>query len=203
METATRDWHDGLQAFVAQHRQVRPPATPKADPAAWSAERSLLGASLAPRLAEAEQIRAERRGLPSVDLDPIFVLTTSAPGIAAAESLLGASPEIAAIVASRIIPVTELEYRLWCIRHPDESHRHHVNLWSWVKTSVPPQRWPEFAAHPLRAGEAYWIHREGLTGGGELDRRASHLWRWDGRHASLLRAFITERAAPRLGDGRP
>jgi hypothetical protein len=77
-----------------------------------------------------------------------------------------------------------------------------VNAWSWVKTSVPRQRWPEFAAFPLPDGDAYWIHREGLAGAAGLDRRASHLWRWNGRQAALLKAFITETAAPRLGDAR-
>ncbi|MFM7243475.1 MAG: hypothetical protein ACKO40_04765 [Planctomycetaceae bacterium] len=202
MQRQTRTWLDGLVEFAAIHRQQTPLALPGADCHAWASERSILGASLAARLAELDAVRMARRSLSGVDDDPAVVVTTSAAGAAAVGDLLMPGSDIGLLAGGRVVPVTELEYRLWCIRHPDEAHLHHVNLWSWVKTSVPRQRWLEFAAWPLSDGDTYWIHREGLSGAGDLDRRASHLWRWDGRHASLLKAFITERAAPRLGDAR-
>jgi hypothetical protein len=31
-----------------------------------------------------------------------------------------------------------------------------------------------------------------VTGAGDADRRESHLWKWNGRHASLLEPFVTE-----------
>jgi hypothetical protein len=202
VQRETRRWLDGLAEFAADHRRRTPPALPEAEPAPWSAERSIIGASLAARLAELESVRHARRGLAEADDDPAIAVTTSAAGIEAAAELLAPGSAIALVADGRVVPVTELEYRLWCIRSPDPTHRHHVNVWSWVKTSVPRQRWPEFAAFPLPEGAAYWIHREGLAGAAGGDRRASHLWRWDGRHASLLKAFIAERAAPRIGDGR-
>lgn len=202
MQRDTRLWIERLAEFAADQRLKTPLALPGDDPALWSAERSIIGASLAARLAELEAVRIARRSLSGIDDDPAVVVTTSPAGIAAVDALLAPGSAIAILAGGRVASVTELEYRLWCIRSPDPEHRHHVNVWSWVKTSVPRQRWPEFAAFPLRDGDAYWIHREGLSGAGDLDRRASHLWRWDGRHASLLRAFITERAAPRLGDAR-
>lgn len=203
MHRETRLWFDGLVTSAADQRLQTPRALASADPAAWSAERSIIGASLVARLGELDTMRGERRGTPGADDDPVIVVTTSAPGIAAVDALLTDGSPLAILAAGRVVPVTELEYRLWCIRSPDPEHRHHVNVWSWVKTSVPRQRWPEFAAFPLRDGDAYWIHREGVAGAGGLDRRASHLWRWDGRHASLVKAFLVERAAPRLGDARP
>lgn len=202
MRAATVTWLEGLRDFAAARRLDHPAAAPGPDAAAWSAERSIIGASLALRLAELDAVRQARRELASVDPDPVIVLTTSPAGMAAVTSLLAGSTGLALIADSRIISVSESEYRLWCIEHPDDAHRLHVNLWSWVKTRVPRQRWSEFAAHPIRDGEAYWLHREGLAGAGSLDRRASHLWRWDGSHASLLQAFVVERAAPRLGDHR-
>lgn len=202
MRRQTRDWLDGLVAFAAAHRRQRPLALPGADREAWASERAILGVSLAARLAELEAVRTARRSLPDADDDPAVVVTTSAAGAAAVEDLLAPDSAIGLLAGGRVVPVTELEYRLWCIRHPDHGHRHHVNLWSWVKTNVPPQRASEFAAFPLAGDDAYWIHREGLSGAGQLDRRTSHLWRWDGRHATLLKAFVTERAAPRVGDAR-
>lgn len=193
MLPSTREWLEDLRGFVAEHRQRRPLATRPQPPAAWNAERSILASSLTTSLGELEQVRAARQGLAGLDPDPVIVVTTSAAGIEATRNLLSTVPELAAVAGDRVEPVTELEYRLWCIRHPDDTHRLHVNLWSWVKTRVPEQRHAEFAGHPLGEGECYWLHRTGLAGGGQLDRRACHLWKWNGRHAALLRAFVTER----------
>jgi hypothetical protein len=97
-----------------------------------------------------------------------------------------------------VAAVTELEYRLWCIRHPDDAYRLHVNLWSWVKTRVPQQRWHEFATYPLRSGDVYWLHRTGVSGAGAADARHCHLWKWNGRHAALLQPHIREQTVSHL-----
>lgn len=197
----TRAWLEGLRAFAADHRSARPTVPAAADGALAIAEQTILGVAFASRLPELDAIREARRSIPGADPDPAIVLTTSPAGMAALNHLVEQGTDLARLIDSRVFPVSELEYRLWCIRQPDDSSVHHVNLWSWVKTRVPSQRWPEFSAFPLRETETYWLHREGLAGAGDLDRRASHLWRWDGRHASLLKAFITERSVPPVGDG--
>lgn len=189
---AAREWLAGLVAFAAEQRQRRP-ASPEADAAVAGAERAIIGASLAGRLADFDAARSARRCPGGPAAEPVVVVTTSAVGIEAVGGLLATEPAFAAVVGDRLAPVTELEYRLWCIRHPDPENRLHLNVWSWVKTEVPPKRWHEFAAFPLGEGETYWLHREGLAGAGALDRRASHLWKWNGRHAALLKAFIAER----------
>ena len=193
MTPFTRRWLDGLRDFAAGHRATKPlPAA--TDPAAWAAEQSILGASFATRLADVGAIRAARRDRgDGCDPDPALVLTTSAAGIEAATGLLASSRDLALLVDDRLAVVTELEYRLWCIATPDDGYQAHVNLWSWIKTRVPEQRWAEFARHPLAAGEAYWLHRTGIAGAGRLDRRDCHLWKWNGRHAALLEAFVVER----------
>lgn len=198
MADAIGDWEEGLAGFVAARRQEGGPHRHE-DPAVVAAERSILGASLATRLADLDDIRRAWRAFTGISADPVVVVTTSTAGLAAVDSLLAMAPEIAAVAGDRVVAVTEPDYRLWCIRHPDDGHRLHVNLWSWIKTRVPPQRWPEFAAHPLGDGESYWLHREGLAGAGPLDRRACHLWKFNGRHAALLRAFVTERGVGPLG----
>ena len=144
-------------------------------------------------------MRAARRVLPHADPDPAIVITTSAVGIAAVEEMLASVPDLAALAGNRIEAVAELEYRLWCIRSPDEGFIHHVNVWNWIKTAIPKQRWAEFLGYPLAEGEAYWLHREGCSGAATLDRRGCHLWKWNGQHASLLRAFVTERGVGPLG----
>ena len=193
MLATTRTWLDGLGDFAAKHRVRRPLAEPD-QPAARAAERMILGSHLATVLAGWEQVLAARRAdVPEGDPDPAVVITTSTVGITVAEEQFSTGSLPARGLADRAVAVTELEYRLWCIRHPDDGHVRHVNLWNWVKTSVPRERHAEFARHPLGPDEAYWLHRAGVAGAGMADRRDCHLWRWNGRHAALVEAFVAER----------
>jgi len=191
----TREWCAGLAGFAAERRAAEPPRHPDS-PSVAAAERSILAAHLVAWLDDWTAIMSARsawaRGTPAADPDAGMVLTTSAVGIAVAEGLLAGGHPVATAEAWRIVPVTELEYRLWCIRHPDDDHRHHMNHWSWIKTRVPLRRHAEFARHPLGPGAAYWLHRVGTAGAGAADRRDCHLWRWNGRHAALLEAFVRE-----------
>jgi len=164
----------------------------------------IIRADLATRLPEIDLLLDARRAWirstdrADADADPALVITTSVAGQAAlAEWLDAGSPRPAnpwtSVLAARLAVVSELEYRLWCIRHPDEESSLHVNLWSWVKTSVPRQRWPEFVRHPLGPGEAYWLHRTGIRGCGASDGRQASLWKFTGHHAALLEARVAER----------
>ena len=194
MHRETRDWLEGLRGFAAAHRVGRKPAEPPA--AERVAERAILAAHLVSWfdgmttwIAARREVAATR---PDADAEPAVVLTTSPVGIEAAVDLCAMAGTAAAALLPRLAAVTELEYRLWCIRHPDEACRLHVNHWSWLKTSVPGQRAAEFARNPLGPGERYWLHRTGTAGAGEADRRDCHLWKWNGRHAALLQPFIRE-----------
>jgi hypothetical protein len=202
MNTATREWCGGLAAFAAERRSAQP-SRPPDPPSVAAAERAILAAHLVAWLEDWTAVMSGRaawaRGSPGANPDAGVVLTTSPVGIAAAEELLAGGHPVAAAEVRRIVPVTELEYRLWCIRHPDDDHRHHINHWSWIKTRVPPQRHGEFTRHPLGPGEAYWLHRAGTAGAGAADRRDCHLWRWNGRHAALLEAFVREGGVSHLG----
>ncbi|MFM9058683.1 MAG: hypothetical protein ACKOSQ_06140 [Planctomycetaceae bacterium] len=152
----------------------------------------------APALLEARRAFALAAG-DTTDADPAIVITTAPAGVAVAEEILGRDDPLAREVRSRAACVTEREYRAWCMRHPDHEYRLHVIHWSWLKTRVPPQRDAEFARHPLRDGERYWLHRTGTEGAGVADRWATHLWKFDGRHAALLEAFVTEPHVDRFG----
>ena len=197
--TRPDDWLEGLRAFVRTQRVAKPLRSSAESPSAEAAVRSIIGASLVAWLAELAAMRAARRAAPLVNADPAIVITTSVAGIEAAAEVLTSVGDLAALAGDRVEAVTELEYRLWCIRFPDEDFIHHVTIWNWVKTSVPPQRHVEFAAYPLGADDVYWLHREGCAGAMGLDRRSCHLWKWNGRHAALLRAFVTERGVGPLG----
>ncbi len=196
MHRETRDWLEGLRAFAADHRAGREPAATERTAAERVAERSILATHLVSWFDGIGTFTGAREvfaaALTGADADPAVVLTTSPIGIEAAADLCVVEGTPAAFLQPRLAAVTELEYRLWCIRHPDESQRLHVNHWNWLKTSVPGQRAAEFAHHPLAVGEVYWLHRTGTAGLGEADRRDCHLWKWNGRHAALLQPFIRE-----------
>jgi hypothetical protein len=204
MTTDTHAWLEGLRAFAATQREQKTVAAVDVGPPAHSAERAILAADLTTRLATLGDLliaraMAARADGQRADGDPAVVVTTSPVGIAVVADLLTSPPHGLQPLAAVTTAVTELEYRLWCIGHPDDACRLHVNLWSWVKTRVPEQRWPEFARYPLGPGEVYWLHRSGVSGAGTADARHCHLWKWNGRHAALLEAFIREQTVGHLG----
>jgi hypothetical protein len=203
MTPDTQAWLDGLREFAATHRERKPLADAVPNSPSWSAERAILAADLSTRLATLGDLLAARASVArpdglGADPDPAIIITTSPIGIAVVGELLGSPTHGLRPLSSSVVAMTELEYRLWCIRQPDDASRRHVNLWSWVKTSVPKQRWPEFARYPLGPDEAYWLHRTGVSGAGTADARHCHLWKWNGRHAALLQAFIRERTVSHL-----
>lgn len=204
MTTDTRAWLDGLREFAAVHRERKPLAAVDPHLPVHRAERAILAADLTTRLATLGDMLAARTAAAGFagrngDAEPAVVVTTSPVGFAVVAELLASPTHGLQPLAAVTTAVTELEYRLWCIRQPDDASRLHVNLWSWMKTSVPEQRWPEFARYPLGPGEVYWLHRSGVSGAGTADARHCHLWKWNGRHAALLEAFIREQTVSHLG----
>lgn len=206
MTPATRAWLAGLREFAAAHRAERAAAGADQPPAEAAGERTILAAHLVGWFADVEGLLAARAAWARAyggerDPDPALVLTTSVVGLDATAGVLGSGEPLAAALATRVACVTELEYRLWCIRAPDDGWRRHVNHWNWIKTRVPPRRAAEFARHPLAAGESYWLHRTGTSGAGAADRRDCGLWKWNGRHAALLEPHVRERSVGPLAPG--
>jgi hypothetical protein len=200
MTDATRAWLEGLRAHAAAARLIAHDAHDR--PAAEAAtERAVLAAHLTiwldtelPGLLAERSAEARSQGLRSdaeMDAEPALVLTTTAAGLAAAADLLGRDDPLMRQWRERFACVTELEYRRFCMRHPDHDYLRHIAHWSWMKTRVPPQWWPRLAQWPINAGESYWLHRTGTAGAG-LERRSSHLWKWNGSTAALLKPFVDE-----------
>lgn len=203
MTPETRDWLDGLRSHAAGLRPTgRLEDRPRAE---VSAERALLAASLAtwidtelPGLLAARAVESARPGHPAdgpVDPEPAIVITTTGAGIAAATELLDRDDPLMRMLRQRCACVTEMEYRRFCMRRPDDAFRLHMVHWSWMKTRVPRPWWPRFERWPLQPGERDWLHRTGTDGAG-MEQRASHLWKWTGTTAALLKAFVDEGPRP-------
>jgi hypothetical protein len=192
-------WVEGLRADAAAGRLGgRDDGRPAVEIAA---ERALLAAHLVAwfdtelpgLLAErADEAAAGRRDAGDlIDPEPAIVITTTAAGCAAATELLDRDDPLIRQLRDRFACVTELEYRRWCMRHPDDDYRLHISHWSWMKTRLPPQWRPRFARWPLGPDDSYWLHRTGTAGAGR-ERRASHLWKWTGTTAAILKPFVDE-----------
>lgn len=193
MTPDAREWLDGLRQYAGSAPSAADDPA-RSDPGAaavHAAERAVLAAALVSWIdTELPGLLAER-AVSGGDAEPAIVLTTTPAGCAAAADVLDRDDPLMRQWRERSTWVTEKIYRLWCIRHPDPDHRLHVNHWSWIKTRVPPQREAAFARFPLGPGESYWLHRTGTSGAGR-ERRFCHLWKWNGRTASLVRPFIDE-----------
>lgn len=198
MTPETKAWLEGLREHAATAR--RGGSDDGTPPSAFNAERALLASHLVVWLdTEVPGLLAERAaeakaGLAAgteIDPEPAIVLTTTAAGVAAAADLLERDDPLMRQLRERFACVTELEYRRFCMRRPDDDYRLHIAHWSWMKTRVPAQWRPRFARWPIHAGETYWLHRTGTAGAG-AERRSSHLWKWNGSTAAILKPFVDE-----------
>ena len=200
MRPAARDWLDGMRRFSVEHRLSRPkrpepvPAETGAGPPPRPASSRAFAAQTALLASHAGQW-----GVPTViDLaaaspDTAIVFTTSPPGLAVVDDLMG---RLVPDSPARVAVVTEIEYRGWCMRSPDESHTLHAVVWSWIKAPLPPQRRPDFASFPIAADADYWVLRYGHAGG-MPPHHSADLYRWDGDEAAILARGIVERFHPR------
>lgn len=208
MRTVTLDWLTGLRDFAASSHASTARADDDRPVEERAAERMILAAQLSTWLTGFDDILLARRAWlderhSDGDPHPAIVITTSRVGIALAEELTTTGSVPARSVAREVVAVSERDYRLWCIAHPDDHYHRHVTIWNWIKSKVPQQRHAEFARHRLRDGESYWLHRAGIAGAGSADRRESHLWKWNGQHVTLLEPFVVERNIGRLGGIMP
>ena len=196
MRPAARDWLDSLRRFSTEHRLSRPK---RPEPVPVETGTGLSPGALPSRdsAAQTEILAAHAKswGIPTLSRlaaalpEGAIVVTTSAPGLAAWSDLISGLP---APIAERVATATEIEYRGWCMRSPDESHRLHAVVWSWIKAPLPPQRRPDFAPFPIADSADYWVLRYGHSGGGEGEQ-SGDLFAWDGAVARLLATGITER----------
>jgi hypothetical protein len=198
MTPAAREWLVGLRRFSEEHRaaqdplaasvpsetdSTRPDRAVRASPAALAAQAGIIAEhARAWAIPEIQRLAAARKEVG-------IVATTSSPGIEAVGGLIAQLPES---IRERVAIVTELEYRFWCMRSPDQSHRLHVTLWTWLKAPLPPQRRREYARHPIPPTASYWLLRYGFAGHGD-EWRSADLYAWDDCVATLLERGVSER----------
>ena len=187
MNPPCRDWLAGLKRFSEEHRSARPPrVAPMPSETAWPAPQhtSQQRIVLDHLLIWKTTVLAEAA---AADPPVALVLTTTAPNLSGVSRALA---DLDSDFRARLVVATELEYRLWCLRPPDD-YRLHTNLWTWVKAPLPAQRRAEFGRFPIPPSDAYWLHRYGFIDK-TTERRFADLWRWDGSQATLLATGLVE-----------
>ena len=202
MTPAARDWLNGLRRFSEEHRATQAPLV-AAVPSETGSKRSppAHGDSAAAIGAQGAIIanKCAAWGLSTLlDLaaarpDAVIAVTTSAPGLEAIARMVASLPEP---IIGRVAIATEMEYRFWCMRAPDEAHRLHMMLWSWIKAPLPRQRRGDYPRHPIADTASYWLLRYGHEGHG-APWRSADLYSWDGAVAALLATGIAERIRSR------
>ncbi len=191
MTPATAAWREGLLAFLADDRtRPRHRSTPDPAPAVTAEATRVVAESVGAWLTEKLTRQLDHRrqwaaDVPGLDPDPAILLTTTPLGLATAEECVADDPR-------GIICLLEVEYRRWCRIEPDEALQHHVAAWNWVKTTLPSVRQADFPAHPLKAGEQYWLHRTGIAGTTAEELRNTALLAFDGTHSRMLAASTVE-----------
>lgn len=182
-------WGDALRAYVIERRAARP----LPDRATLSAAdewrcRIVGGAFIAWLERHGPSFLRERevhRRVLGVDPDPLIVFTSDVPGLVAAAEILGSGSD-------RIVCLTEPEFDAWVALRPDAGFRHHVHVWSYLRSVLEPDFEAKARAkHPLADGHAYWQHVEGTLWAPLAGRGVDHLWAWDGREPVLLEEAFT------------
>jgi hypothetical protein len=124
------------------------------------------------------QERAVLSSLMNVSKDPILVFTSTVPGMVAAREILAdASESVVALFAEELID--------WLTTNPDPEYRYYVHMWSFF-ANPDDEILSKAGDYPIGDGECYWLHKEGTMCGLLFGRGGDHLWKWDGKEATLL-----------------
>jgi len=176
------DWFNKLRQESTDLRKCAPLLSDLDEVQEW--QRRIIGGSViawlehhGPAILNERQILCE---LTKVDPNPGIVFTSTAPGLLAAQEILGDEQQ-------DVVFLHDEEFMRWIKRNPDPAYCWHVHFWSFFREPVD-KKLSEKArrAYPLPNGSTYWQHSEGTMWGSQAGRGGEHLWQWDGEEPQLL-----------------
>jgi hypothetical protein len=188
MTNKGRAWFEGLRRHIGRCRD-RVPITPRdrlSDDDEW--ECRIVGSTivnwlenLGPSLLQERSVLCK---LLQVESDPFIVITSTMPGLVAADEIVGGDNE-------RIVYVFDSEFADWTATHPDPGYKWHVHMLSRFQQAMTPHfRDRAVAAYPDVDGAVLRQHSEGTMWGEHAGRGVDHLWKWgDGKPELLEEAF--------------
>ncbi len=120
-----------------------------------------------------------------VDPEPFIVFTSDAPGLVAAQEILGNDLE-------RIAFMFEHEYAASPTVTSDPKFVYHVHYWSAFRQALESSVEEEARrTFPIPEDASYWQHSEGTMWAVNCGLGVEHLWQWDGQSPELLEEAIS------------
>ena len=190
MAGSVAEWTAELRKHIAECRAKRPLTPRKSLSAAEEWRCRLVGGALmrwmketGPRFLQERSVMCKTLG---IDPEPFIAFTSDAPGLAAANQVIGADNPRADFLF-------EDEFQSCPARLTDPGYKWHIHFWSYVSPTLDPKVEAEARArHPIADGCVYWLHREGTLWAANAGRGADHLWKWDGEKPELLEEAYTQ-----------
>ncbi len=183
------EWANSLREEIAQHRSESPlPDRASLSHVDEQRCRIVGGAFIAwlenygPHFLQERSMMAH---MLQVDPEPFIVFTSDAPGLVAAQEIIGNDNE-------RVTFMFEHEYESSPTVADDPTFACHVHFWSAFKDGVESSIEEEAKSKfPIPVDCSYWQHSEGTLWGVNCGRGVDHLWQWDGQKPELLEEAIS------------
>lgn len=175
-------WTEELQQHVRARRQARPIPDRQTLTVEEEGQCRILGG---------EFLSWDRRGRAHVmsqrsvlraagfDPDPLYVITTSMPGLVALREIVPEPPPY-------LVYLLHEEFEPWEKTHPVDSFTFHVHHWSFFEPLDEELLGKAQAAYPDVAPEAFRSHQTGDLWSDQCGLMGQHLWHWDGQGLQLL-----------------
>lgn len=183
------EWASHFRQYEADRRKAIPLARREKLTLIEESRCQIIGGSflqwlqeLGPRFLEERAIMSK---LLNVDTHPFVVFTSDMPGLVAANELVGADSEQVGFLLKE-------EFDNFQLQISDPTYRWHIHVWSYFHTRIEDAMEAEARMkYPLPNGCEYWVHSEGTMWAENAGRGGEHLWKWDGREATLLEEAIS------------
>ena len=179
------EWASRLRRYVAACRASRPIPDRSTLTNAQEWQYHIISSSVragmrkyTPRYFREEAVMNRRFGFNN----PVFVFTSSVPGLIAAKDAIGTGHE-------QVVLLLENEYDASPCGEEGTEDDFYRHFWSTVDTEA--ELDPEYVAglraeHPIPDGCSYWRHCEGSYSGPMASHWVAQLWCWDGGTATMI-----------------
>ena len=176
-----QEYKDQLLSFANRQREHHPIKDVK-ELTEQDWHRRIIGGSLMTWLDHRlPGILGERHTLRVSDFDqkPIVVFTTTPLGMAAAQDVMGESPE-------DFVCLLREEFERWEENHRDGGFKSHIQTWSYFDHPSPELHEDLAEAYPSARVDQLRFHRTGDMWSPNCGVFADHLWQWIGESMELL-----------------
>ncbi|RYX86811.1 hypothetical protein EON83_01120 [bacterium] len=181
-------WAENLKAYIRQQRASQPLPDRESLTPEEEMQCRLVGGEL---MGWCEQslngILQTRHALQIMEFDtePLVVLTSTLPGIVAAEEIFGDANE-------HLFFLLETEFQAWQGYGADESYQWHIHHWSYFESPSAELLQRAEENFPNLPTQEFRVHTLGDLWGPNCGFESKHLWNWNGNDMDLLEQDFEE-----------